>query len=176
MLLPSSYTSDAILILRAMQEVGYAPRAIIAQAAGFQEQSFLSAVGPLANGIFSRSSFALDAGKSRPAIKAVNDLYRAKANKDLNDNTSRQVTGVQVMADAINRAGSSKPEDIRKALVATDVPGDQTIMPWKGVKFDAAGQNSEATPVIQQVDGGVYKTVYPADVASQAAVWNLTGG
>ncbi len=175
-LLPSSYTSDAILILRAMQEVGYAPRAIIAQAAGFQEQSFLSAVGPLANGIFSRSSFALDAGKSRPAIKAVNDLYRAKANKDLNDNTSRQVTGVQVMADAINRAGSSKPEDIRKALVATDVPGDQTIMPWKGVKFDAAGQNSEATPVIQQVDGGVYKTVYPADVASQAAVWNLTGG
>ena len=160
-LLPSSYTSDAILILRAMQEVGYAPRAIIAQAAGFQEQAFLTGVGTLANGVFSRSSFALDAGKSRPAIGVVNDMYRARAKKDLNDNTSRQIVGVQVLADAINRAGSVKPEAIRAALVATDVPGAQTIMPWKGVKFGSNGQNTEATPVIQQVEGGVSNTNRP---------------
>ena len=168
--MPSSYTSDAILLMRSDNEIGYHP-AILAQSAGFAEQSFLAAVGPLADGVMSRSSFALDATKSRPAIPAVNALFRTRANKDLNDNTSRQIVAVQTLADAIDRAGSSKPEDIRAALTKTDIPGDQTIMPWKGVKFDSTGQNTEATPVIQQISGGTYHTIYPFDVAVQAPVW-----
>ncbi len=172
MLLPSSYTSDAILLLRSTHEIGYQPM-ILAQAAGFQEQSFLTAAGPLADGVMSRSSFALDADKTRPAIPAVNAMFRAKANKDLNDNTSRQITAVEVLADAIDRAGSAKPEDIRQALIKTDVPGDQTIMPWKGIKFDSTGQNTEATPVIQQISNGVYHTIYPFEVAVQAPVWTI---
>jgi len=123
--------------------------------------------------VFSRSSFAGDAVASRPAIVPVMALFRARANKDLNDNTSRQVVGVQILADAINRAGSAKPEDIRRALVATNVPGEQTIMPWKGVRFDETGQNQDATPVIQQVHGGAYHTVYPPAVATQEPEWNV---
>ena len=170
--MPSSYTSDAILLMRADNDIGYHP-VIMAQAAGFQEQSFIAAVGPLAEGVMSRSSFALDAEKSRPAIPAVNGMYRAKTNKDLNDNTSRQIVAVQVLADAIDRAASTKPEDIRVAMTKTDIPGDQTIMPWKGIKFDSTGQNTEATPVIQQIKDGVYHTIYPFDIAVQAPVWNV---
>ncbi|GAC1480849.1 MAG: hypothetical protein NVS2B11_05880 [Acetobacteraceae bacterium] len=77
------------------------------------------------------------------------------------------------MADAINRAASAKPDEIRKALIATDVAGDETIMPWRGVRFDDTGQNVLATPVIQQVADGRYHTVYPADVAVQDPVWNV---
>ena len=174
-LMPSSYTSDAILVLRSLSELGYRPPAIMAQAAGFQEQAFLTAAGPLAEGVFSRSSFALDAVASRPAIAPVNAAYRARAGKDLNDNTSRQVVAVQVLADAINRAGSAVPEDIRRALVATSVPGEQTIMPWRGIRFDQTGQNVDATPVIQQVVNGTYRTVYPAAVAVQEPTWNVGG-
>ena len=145
----------------------------MAQAAGFTEQSFLTAAGPLAEGIFSRSSYAGDAIASRPAIVPVQAMYRARANKDLNDNTSRQVVAVQILADAINRAGSAKPDDIRKALMATNVPGEQTIMPWKGVRFDETGQNQDATPVIQQLVGGTFRTVYPAAVAVQEPTWNV---
>ena len=170
--MPSSYTSDAILLMRSTNEIGYHP-VIMAQAAGFQEQAFLTAAGPLAEGVMSRSSFAGDAVKSRPAIVPVEAMFHAKAGKDLNDNTSRQIVGLQVLADAIDRAGSTKPEDIRKALIATDIPGDQTIMPWKGIKFDSTGQNTEATPVIQQVEHGTYHTIYPADVAVQEPVWNV---
>ncbi len=170
--MPSSYTSDAILLLRSDNEVGYHP-VIMAQSAGFSEQSFITAAGPLADGAMSRSSFALDAAQSRPAIPAVNALFRARTGKDLNDNTSRQIVAVQTLADAIDRAGSSKPADIREALIKTDIPGAQTIMPWKGVRFDATGQNTEATPVIQQLEGGVYHTVYPFDIAVQPPVWNV---
>ncbi len=172
-LMPTSYTSDAILLVRSLSELGYTQRVIMAQAAGFQEQSFLTAAGPLAEGVFSRSSFALDAAKSRPAITTVNALYRAKSGKDLNDNTSRQVVAVQILADAINRAASTKNDDLRRALISTEVPGEDTIMPWKGVRFDESGQNVLATPVIQQVKGGVYHTVYPEEVAVQEPDWNV---
>ena len=173
-LMPSSYTSDAILILKSMNDIGYKPKVIMAQAAGFQESAFMQGAGALAEGAMSRSSFALDATKTRPAIVPVNALYRAHNNKDMNDNTSRQVTALLVIADAINRAGSAKPEAIRQALVATDVPGAQTIMPWKGIKFDATGQNTLGTPVMQQISGGVYRTVWPFDLAVMEPVWNIT--
>jgi branched-chain amino acid transport system substrate-binding protein len=172
-LMPSSYTNDAILLLRAMNEIGYRPRAIMAQAAGFQENDFIRATGPLAEGVLSRSSYAGDAVQARPAIPAVNAAYRARNHKDLNDNTARQVTSMQVLADAINRAGAANPEAIRKALAETRVPGTQLIVPWKGVRFDETGQNVEATPVIQQITSGVYRTVYPFDIATVEALWNV---
>jgi len=172
-LMPSSYTSDSILILRAMNEIGYKPKAILAQAAGFQESAFITGAGALAEGAMSRSSFALDAAKSRPAIPTVNALYKAHNNKDMNDNTSRDITALLVLADAINRAGSTKAEDIRVALTQTDIPGSQTIMPWEGVKFDATGQNVKGTPVIQQLVGGAYCTIWPFDVAVADPIWNV---
>ena len=146
---------------------------MLAQAAGFQEQSFISGAGGLAEGVLSRSSYAGDAVKARPAIAPVTALYRAKQNKDLNDNTARQVTALQILADAIDRSGSAKPGDIRDALIKTDVKGIDTIMPWTGVKFDATGQNTEGTPVIQQVHDGAYRTVWPADVAVAEPVWTV---
>ena len=58
-------------------------------------------------------------------------------------------------------------------LMATDVAGKDTIMPWRGVKFDATGQNTEATPVIQQVVNGAFVTVFPAEVAAKPPTWNV---
>jgi branched-chain amino acid transport system substrate-binding protein len=171
--MPTSYTSDAILLMRGMHDVGYTPKAIMAQSAGFAEQAFITAVGPLLDGAMSRSAFALDVAKSRPAIPIVDDMFKKKSGKDLNDNTGREFTALLVLADAINRAGSTDPDKIRTALIATDVPGNMTVMPWKGIKFDDTGQNTEASPVIQQFENGAYHTIYPFDVASQPAVWNV---
>lgn len=172
--MPSSYTSDAILLVRSMHDAGYTPKAILAQDAGFIDPAFLTAVGPLAEGVMSRSSFAIDATKARPAIPKMNAMFKARdAGKDLNDLTAREVTALQVLADAINRAGSTKNTALQAALKATDIPGNQTIMPWVGIKFDATGQNIEGNPVIQQYQHGVWHTIFPFDVATAPAVWNV---
>lgn len=171
--MPSSYANDAILIIKAMHAIDYRPPVIIAQAAGFTEPSFLEATGKLADGIFSRSSFALDAVKERPAITPVEKLYEAANHKVLNDNTSREITALLVLADAINRAGSTEPAKLQAALRATNIPGNETIMPWTGIKFDASGQNVEGTPVIQEVVNGAYVTVWPFNLASHKADWDL---
>ncbi len=173
MLMPSSYTNDAILLLNTMAAIGYRPPVIMSQAAGFQQPAFLASVGELAEGVFSRSSFALDVGNSRPAIQPVNAQLKARTGKDLTDNTSRVVVALQVLADALQRAGSTEPNALRTALLATDIAGDQTIMPWKGVRFDETGQNVACTPVVQQVRAGRYQTVYPFEIAPIAPAWKL---
>lgn len=172
-LLPTSHTADAIHILRAMHQIGYAPRAIMAQAAGFQTPSFLTASGKLAEGVMSRSSFALDAVEARPAIPPLNARFRARSGKDLNDDTSREVTALLVLADALNRAGTTRAEPLRAALATTDIDGARTIMPWRRIRFDAAGQNTGCTPVIQQVRRGAYRTIWPFDIATVRPVWRV---
>jgi branched-chain amino acid transport system substrate-binding protein len=78
-----------------------------------------------------------------------------------------------VLADAINRAGSTTPEAIQKALIATDIPGSKLIMPWKGVKFDETGQNTLGQGILVQIIGGQYKTVWPFELAAQDIVWPM---
>ncbi|WP_315837210.1 ABC transporter substrate-binding protein [Bradyrhizobium prioriisuperbiae] len=172
-LLPSSYTTDAILLMKTMDELGYKPKNIVAQAAGFSEKAFFDAVGDKAIGIISRASFSLDMAQKRPSILKVNEMFKARAGRDLNDNTSRQLMAVLVLADAIDRAKSADGEKIRAALAATDIPGDRTIMPWKRVKFGADGQNVDADPVLIQYIGGKFVTVYPTSVAVAEPLWPM---
>jgi branched-chain amino acid transport system substrate-binding protein len=172
-LMPSSYTTDGILLVKTMAELGYKPNAIVAQNAGFSEKALYDAVGDKLNGVITRGSFSLDLAVKRPMVGKINDMYKAKSGKDLSDFSSRQFMGLLVMADAINRAKSTDGEKIREALVATNIPGEQTIMPWSRVKFDEMGQNNDADPVLLQYIGGKFVTIFPPQAAVAEAVWPM---
>ncbi len=172
-LMPSSYTTDAILLVKTMAELGYKPKAIMAQDAGFSEKATYDAVGDKLEGVISRGSFSLDLAEKRPMVGLINEMYKAKSGKDFNDYTSRQFMGLILMAEAINRAKSTDGEKIREALAATDMPGDVTIMPWKRVKYDEMGQNNDADPVLLQYLGGKFVTIAPQEVAVSEAVWPM---
>ena len=174
-LMPSSYTTDGILLVRTMAELGYKPKAIIAQAAGFSEKALYDAVGDHLEGAITRGSFSLDLATKRPMVAKVNDLFKKTAGKDLNDNTSREFTAMITLADAINRAGSTDGEKIRAALAATDIPGDKTIMPWKRIKFDATGQNNDCDPVLLQYVGKKFVTIFPESGAIAKPLWPMKG-
>ncbi len=170
-LMPSSYTTDAILLMKTMAELGYKPSAIVAQDAGFSEQALFNAIGPQGEGAITRSTFSLDLAAKKPSVSKVNELFKARSGKDLNDLTARQFTALFVMADAINRSKTAEPVAIRDALVATDLPGDQTILPWRRVKFDETGQNQDCTPVLLQRQGPKYVTIYPPEFAAAEVAW-----
>jgi branched-chain amino acid transport system substrate-binding protein len=172
-LMPSSYTTDGILLVKTMAELGYKPNAIVAQAAGFSEKALYDAVGDKLEGAITRGSFSLDLAAKRPMVGKINDLFKAKSGKDLNDNTSRQFMAMIIMADAINRAKSTDGEKIRDALAATEMSGEQTIMPWKRVKFDDMGQNNDADPVLLQYVGGKFVTIFPTQAAVADAIWPM---
>jgi branched-chain amino acid transport system substrate-binding protein len=172
-LLPSSYTTDAILLMKTMDELGYKPKNIVAQAAGFADKAYFDAVGDKAVGLLSRASFSLDMAQKRPSILKVNEMFKARAGRDINDNTSRQLMSVLLLADALERAKSTDGEKLRAAMAETDIPGERTIMPWTRVKYGADGQNPDADPVLIQYVGGKFVTVYPAAVAVAEPIWPM---
>ena len=172
-LMPSSYTTDGILLVKTMAELGYKPNAIVAQDAGFSEKALYDAVGDKLEGVISRGTFSLDLATKRPMVGKINAMYKEKSGKDLNDFSSRQFMALIVMAEAINRAKSTDGEKIRDALVATDIPGEATIMPWKRVKFDEMGQNNDADPVLLQYVGGKFVTIFPPQAAVAEATWPM---
>ena len=48
-------------------------------------------------------------------------MFKAKYGRDLDDTSARWMQAFFVLADAINRAGSTDPEKIQAALKATDL-------------------------------------------------------
>jgi branched-chain amino acid transport system substrate-binding protein len=169
----SSYTPDAILSMKTYKELGFSPDMILANDAGFADTEFTKTLGKDADFIISREAWALDLAKNKPLIKQVNDLFKARYKIDFTGNSARTFTGLMVMADAINRAGSTDPEAIRKALVATDIPAKNIIMPWDGVKFDGAGQNALGRGILVQIVGGQYHTVWPFNMATRDVTWPM---
>jgi branched-chain amino acid transport system substrate-binding protein len=175
-LMPSSYTTDSILLVKTMSELGYKPKAIVAQDAGFSEKALYDAAGDKLQGSISRGSFSLDLAANRPTVGKINELYKARSGKDLNDLTSREFMGMLLLADAIDRAKSTEGEKIRAALAVTDLPGERTIMPWKRIKFDENGQNNDADPVLLQWTGGKFVTIFPAQAAIAEPIWPMNKG
>lgn len=158
----ASYTSDAILFVRTMRETNYAPPVFLANDAGFIDSRFVSEVGPQVQGVLTRDVWANDLHTIKPVIKQLNDMFKARSGgKELNGNSARSLQGLLVLAEAIDRAGSTKADAIRQALAATDLSADQIVMPWAGVKFDANGQNVRGQGLISQLIGSQYQTVWP---------------
>lgn len=173
-LLPSSYTSDTFLLLRTSKELDYNPKLIVAQNAGFTDPTFIKTMGKDAEGAITRSPFNSDLAGRIPLLSKVNAIFRKHSNgRDLSDVPAREFTGFMTLLDAINRAGSTDPEKIRAALAATDIPASRLIVPYKGVKFNAEGQNILVRPILMQVQKGKYCTIYPFELAACQVVYPL---
>jgi branched-chain amino acid transport system substrate-binding protein len=159
-----SYTSDAILYAKTMKDLIWKPAIMIADNAGFNDPSFVSTSGALVEGLVNRSSFA--PGKAGTLSALVNDLYKKKTNVDLDDASARAMQGMLILADAINRAGATEAAKIQAALRATDLKANQVVTGYNGVKFDDKGQNTLASSLITQMQGGRYVPVWPKDKAA----------
>jgi branched-chain amino acid transport system substrate-binding protein len=159
-----SYTSDAILYAKTMKDLSWKPSIMMADNAGFNDPSFVSTSGALTEGLINRSSFAVGRPGSISAI--INEMYKKKTGNDLDDPSARAMQGFLIMAEAINRAGSTEPAKIQAALRATDLKAHQVATGYNGVKFDDKGQNVLASSLITQLQGGKYVPVWPKDKAA----------
>jgi len=170
-LLHASYITDAILFTKTFKEKGFQPKGIFTMG-GYIEPAYLPAVKGDGNYVFVRSTFALDLAKSKPLVAKVNELYKKKYGHDMSENAARSFMGPFVLADAINRAKSTDPEAIIKALNDTNIPGSQLINPWAGIKFDPkTHQNIYAHGTLVQVLNQQYVTVWPFQNAAKPFVW-----
>jgi branched-chain amino acid transport system substrate-binding protein len=168
-----SYTSDSILYMKGMKNLDYLPPMVIGDDTGFSDPSFIPAVADIAQGAMNRSAW--DIGKPGSATSKINDMYKGKTGRDLDDTSGRNMQGFLALAEAINRAGSTEPEKIREALTRTDLKPDHLMMGYNGVKFDQTGQNVLASTYLIQLKGKQYQLVWPQKAATASLDWPMKG-
>ena len=168
-----SYTADAILYMKTMKNLDYKPPMVIGDDTGFSDPSFVPAVAEIAQGAMNRSAWAI--GKPGSVTAKINEMYKAKTGRDLDDTSARNMQSFFALADALNRAGSTDPEKIRVALTQTDLKPDQLMMGYQGVKFDKTGQNILAATYLIQLHGKKYELVWPDRAATAKLQWPMAG-
>ena len=168
-----SYTSDSILYMKSMKNLDYLPPMAIGDDTGFSDPSFIPAVADIAQGAMNRSAWVI--GQPGSTTFKINEMYKAKTGRDLDDTSARNMQSFLALADALNRAGSTDPEKIRDALSKTDLKPEMLMMGYNGVKFDATGQNILASTYLIQLKGKQYQLVWPDKAASTKLEWPMKG-
>ena len=180
----ASYASDAILMMKTLKAEKAGPKMIWGQDAGFEAPEFRSTLGDDVIGILTRTVFAPQVGQVKEVSGQVNFLYKKNLGRDLSGASARAFTGVQTWVEVLEKAGSTAPAAIQKAANAINIPGEQLIVPWKGIRFAASGsdqgQNELGSGMIGQYQKNkageiVMEIVYPFDVATAKLIYPLKG-
>lgn len=172
-----SLLNDTKLIAKAFDTLNYVPPAVMGYGGGVSDPAFVE--GPtdkrLAEGIIRRSAWSPELAGNNDTSKAVATMFQQKYNLPMTENSARSFTAVMTLAMAIDQAGSTEPDKVRAALRNIDIPGNQLIVPWDGVKFDDNQQNAGARGVLEQFQDDKWRVVYPDDVHTSNLVWPMSG-
>jgi len=164
----AGYTQDLILIRKQMADLGVkAP--IITMVAGPAYKEYTDGLGNLANGVTSSSWWHHATNyKGIGVWPTTADFYKefvAKEKSDPDYVHASCAAAVVVLADAIERAGSTDKSKVRDALAATNV---NTF--YGPVKFSANGMNEVRDLPIIQVQDKQIKVLHPADIKNAEMV------
>lgn len=176
----ASYASDAILMVKTLKAQKVSAKIIWGQDAGFEAPEFRSTLGDDVVGILTRTVFAPKVAEVKKVAGQVNALYKKNIGHDLSGASARSFTGLQTWVEVLQKAGSTKPEEIQKTANSITIPGDQLIVPWKGIKFATSGsdsgQNELGSGIIGQYQKGkdgeiVLEIIYPFEVATANMIY-----
>ena len=146
-----SNAADAILLTNTIAEYKVKVKAIVASGGGHADPSFLKALGKNAQYLFDIVEWETDVNKA--GSKETNEKYKAKYGENLTGEAVDAYLAMYVIKDALERAASLEPAKIREALATTNLTsGPGMIVGYDAVKFDATGQNENASPVIVQIN------------------------
>ena len=149
------YISDALLFMQTFKSMKFAPKIIWGQDAGTQQPEFGNELKKDAVGVLTRTEFVPGLAKVKPVTKQINDLFKKRSGEDFSGTSARAFTGLQTWIYILDKAKSTDPKAIQAAANEIEIPGNELIMPWKGVKFggeqpNERGQNLWGSGLIAQ--------------------------
>ena len=174
-----SYVSDAALLTNTFAEHKVMPKAYIGTSGGFADPAYFELTGDNCEYYFDIATWEPDV--NRPFSADVNKAFKEKYGYSMNAEAVKAYTAMHVIADALERAGSTDPEALRKALSETNITEGPSQMYASEVVFDETGQMVNAPLVISQmrkVDGKMERvSVWPEEEArpGMEIVWPYPG-
>ena len=153
-----SYLNDLILIVRTVKQVGL-NIAINGGSGGFVIPDFYKNVGKLAEGLQGVAHWNHDMDDD---AQKVNAEYKKRNGEFLFEYAGGLVAQTFMIAEALERTGSTDPQKVRDAIAALDISSGYAAMcPGGKVKFGPDGKNIYAHPVGVQWQNGDLASVFP---------------
>jgi branched-chain amino acid transport system substrate-binding protein len=164
-LLTCPVTPDAMLMMRQMKELDYNPKALVLLR-GAEDLSWGKAMGPtgeyviLYGGWHHRVNFQ--------GADKLNVTYQSKFGRPADVITGPAYASIQILAAAIEKAGTLDTTKIRDALAETDM---MTVV--GKVKFRPNGTLIDPCPAVIQWLGGSQKLVWPKEFRETPFVYPI---
>jgi branched-chain amino acid transport system substrate-binding protein len=157
----TGYYNDGLLAARAATDLEVDVKAVIGIAQGaFHTPQFAADFGADAE-LFFNSNYHFNA--SDPKVQGVLERFEAAYGEPMDTEAMLSYQAIYVIADALERAGSADPADVRAALATTNLADHYMAYPGP-ITFDDTGENVNAQPVLMQVIDGLVQQVYPLDL------------
>lgn len=164
----AGHFNDAVLFVRQSKDLGFNPGAIILTV-GPSNPTFVEEIGADAEHVWGATQwepgFAYEDDAFGTAAE-YSEAYEAKHGARPSYQAAESTAAGLVLQDAIERAGSLDPKDIRDALADTDL---ETF--YGPIHFDASGMNDVKPMGAIQIQGGEIVTIAPEDVAAEEPVY-----
>ncbi|MCX7686068.1 MAG: ABC transporter substrate-binding protein [Acetobacteraceae bacterium] len=171
LLMPVTRVNDAILIVREMVRQDFVPKAIIGPGSpGPYEKAFTDAVGRFGDEYM--VCVPWHNPRNPRTAEVLQRFAREYPNERFELNVGFSFEAMEIVADAIRRAGSGDPAALHAALRTTDI--QDHIMYGGPIRFDEKGQNNNIGGVMLQNQNQEPKVVGPAEVAEARAIYPLT--
>ena len=165
----TSYVQDAMLILNTMKDLKVDVEAFLGVGSGYSNPQILQ-LGKTAEYII-----VLDSSNGDLKIKGLKEactkfaeLYKGAV---MDGSAAQAYAAVYILKDALERAGSTDRQKLRDALATSNLEvGEKGNVMTARSKFDEKGQ-IDYHYMFKQILDGKFVSVYPPDLAAQAAVF-----
>jgi branched-chain amino acid transport system substrate-binding protein len=168
-LIPITRPGDARLMITELYKQRVELMGVIGSGPGLYEPEFIRDMKALSEYVMDNVPWYNPQGKMYKEINArFSKLYPGKY---IDTNSGYSYLAVLVIADALERAKSTKAEDIVATLKKTYFKQD--LMVGGAVTFDSKGDNINADTAMVQVLGGTVKVALPKKVAEAPYVFPM---
>ena len=163
-----SYVMDAALLMAQCKELDINPKMFAGGGAGFTLPEFQQKAAAAADLVYSATLWSEDVPYK--GAKEYYNKFKKKYNSETEYHGAEAYGSMYVVADALKRAKSFSPNDIRDALAATDM-----MTAFGPVKFISYGkktqQNKLPNTFVIQWQKGKMETVWPEAFAKKAYIF-----
>src|SRR5690606_13082802 len=153
----TGYFPDGVLLAREAMAVGPDVMAVYGIAHGAFDLAQFPEDVPNGSEYYFDSNYRYDA--TDESVQAIRDAYAERTGSDMRTAAMLSYQALILIADALERAGSADPQDLRDALSESSL---DPLLAYEGpIEFDETGENVNAAPIVMQVQDGAVVQVHP---------------
>ncbi len=157
----TGYFPDGVLLAREAMAVGPDVMAVYGIAHGAFDLAQFPEDVPNGSEYYFDSNYRYDA--TDESVQAIRDAYAERTGSDMRTAAMLSYQALILIADALERAGSADPQDLRDALSESSL---DPLLAYEGpIEFDETGENVNAAPIVMQVQDGAVVQVHPESFA-----------